>query len=271
LKQLLRWEREWWTAFHQLRDGPLFEVKLDLAIKRYDEREALESLRNMTPEEFYQREMRSRKSPLVNEVLVDDEVLWVSDWASGPPSLRNADSERRRRIAAFEKRLLRRSRLEHRREIWRALIESERIEDLEQACRRWERLTDVRQDLRQARVRNRYRRRRGEPENRICSPSEVTKHADEFLAMKRDRRFPWTNDFADSQIDFLARGMAGVFMERSPQTGIQLLRTMKHDVGGPLWDVSQSRCVCWRCHESLIGKKLTGRLAERRRAARTRT
>jgi hypothetical protein len=75
--------------------------------------------------------------------------------------------------------------------------------------------------------------------------------------MKKNARFPKSNYSDDARVDYLARGMAGVMCGKSPMTGIEKLRNMKHDKNGPLWTRREGNrelpeieqhCDCWRCN-----------------------
>ena len=169
-----------------------------------------------------------------------------------------AERDRLEAIESLRERLRKqRPRLEARRGIWQALLDARTPKELERVCRRWDRLDDVREERQRQRFRRRYARlvarHKGIPfspeQYRSASPEEVIRHAREFLLIKKDRRFP-TSERADAdrgRIDCLARGMAGVFAGRSPSTGVQLLRSMKHDSSGPLWNGQAGKCGCWRC------------------------
>jgi len=122
-----------------------------------------------------------------------------------------------------------------RRTIWAALCRARTAPALKQVCEQWANLPDV--------------RRWG----LVCFPQHVLVNAPEFLRMKHKKsRFPTSDSatFDESRLEYLARGMAGVMTGVSPMTGIQLLRTMKHTEGGPLWKKEpggRGYCNCWRC------------------------
>ncbi len=78
-------------------------------------------------------------------------------------------------------------------------------------------------------------------------PTHVLALKSQFLAMKRDQRFPQSPATDDTRLNFLAAGMAGVCIGISPRTAIHRVRTMKHQPGGPLWNENAQRCDCWRC------------------------
>jgi len=70
-------------------------------------------------------------------------------------------------------------------------------------------------------------------------PERVAQHAEEFLRIKSDQRYPRSLRPSSDQkrLDHFARGMAGVDAHIGPITAIDLLRRVRH---GP-------RCQCWRC------------------------
>jgi hypothetical protein len=81
-------------------------------------------------------------------------------------------------------------------------------------------------------------------------------NAAQFISMKKNQRFPKSEYGDDSRIEFLARGMAGVIVGVSPMTGVERLRNMKHEPGGPFWVEREGNnalardrqyCSCWRC------------------------
>jgi hypothetical protein len=79
--------------------------------------------------------------------------------------------------------------------------------------------------------------------------------------LKRNTRFPRSAYGDDSRIEYLARGMAGVLAGKSPMTGVERLRNMKHTRGGPLWVTVEGNyvlpekeqyCGCWRCRQGIL-------------------
>ena len=241
LDMLLFWEQRWWRAFRELRDGPLFAVEPFIRAKR---KRQLKALEKMTAQEFIRQE------------ILDDSRSLLRGLPRQKPWLSNVDAaeaERERRIGFVRGRLRQRQKLAKRRAIWRALISASTPQALRRVCRRWARLSDVREANYRGRFHRRWARRYGSPKDsdpmdidtRWCSPDEVLAHATEFLAIKKDDRFPKKKD--DSRLDYLARGMAGVFARVSPLTGIRVLRNMKHVAGGPMWDDKSQCCACWHC------------------------
>lgn len=88
-------------------------------------------------------------------------------------------------------------------------------------------------------------------------PRHIARNAAAFLSMKKNARFPKSNYSDDARVNYLARGMAGVMCGKSPMTGIEKLRNMKHDKNGPLWTRREGNrelpeieqhCDCWRCN-----------------------
>ena len=125
-----------------------------------------------------------------------------------------------------------------RRKIWNDLVRATTYAALRKACGRWAQLPDV------------WRR------GMTPFPQHIAENAAQFLFMKRDRRFPRSKYGDESRVEYLARGLAGVLCGVSPMTGIERLRNMKHEPGGPLWvtrqgdytlPVTQQCCGCWRC------------------------
>lgn len=129
--------------------------------------------------------------------------------------------------------------MHRRRKIWDDLIKAESFPSVRKACGRWARLPDV---LRSGTT---------------PFPRHVARNATAFLSMKKNARFPTSTYGDDARLDYMARGMAGVMCGKSPMTGIEKLRNMKHDKSGPLWVKAEGnrqlpereqRCGCWRCN-----------------------
>jgi hypothetical protein len=130
-----------------------------------------------------------------------------------------------------------------RRKIWRDLIKADSFAALRKACGRWAQLPDV--------------RRAGA----TSFPERIMENAAQFLSLKRNARFPRSTYGDDSRIDYLGRGMAGVLVGKSPMTGVERLRNMKHTRGGPLWVTREADyvlpenrqyCGCWRCRKDAL-------------------
>jgi hypothetical protein len=116
-----------------------------------------------------------------------------------------------------------------RRDIWASLWHARTRPALRAACGRWSELEDV-----------------------IGLgfgpfPEHVVANEKAFLSITSNPRFPTAPASDDSRMEFVARGMAGIMVGRSPMTGVERLRNMKHRRGGPLWSSEQRRCGCWRC------------------------
>jgi hypothetical protein len=125
-----------------------------------------------------------------------------------------------------------------RRKIWNDLVLANTYSALRKACGRWARLPDVRTG------------------GLTCFPEHVLTNAAQFLAMKQNKRFPGSGYADNARLEYFSRGMAGVLSGRSPMTGIERLRNMKHDSNGPLWvsrhenhvlPKNEQYCGCWRC------------------------
>ena len=249
LEKLLGWESQWWHSFRALRDGPLFSVRFQLEARRDTKRARLKSLKQMTSEEFHRDRLIDRSDPNLPRLPESERAV---------PLIETAEQDRQQQILWVRESLQKgRPRLTTRRKIWADLIAARTPQGLEQVCRRWARLADVREELWRSRRRLRFARfaarRRKKPFSpdpyRACSPQEVLLHATEFLSIKEDRRFPKSErkDAEHSRVDYLARGMAAIFVNRKPATGIEMLRNMKHGPDGPLWDRRVDHCTCWRC------------------------
>jgi hypothetical protein len=151
-----------------------------------------------------------------------------------------AESQRSEEIVWFE-RLLKPRRPEAEiagRKIWKDLVRASTYADLRKACGRWSRLPAVL------------------GAGLTPFPDHVRTNAAQFLAMKRNKRFPKSAYGDDSRVEFLARGMAGIMVNVSPLTGVERLRNMKHVPGGPFWVEREGNnplppdrryCNCWRC------------------------
>jgi hypothetical protein len=225
LRSLALWEFEFYKAFHLLRDGiqlpspPALPVPAD----RFKEiRVAIAELKRMTPEKYW---LATRKLGL--------ELGQKANLRKPPTRVERewADSERLQEIAHLERSLIsRRIQAEAaRREIWNRLIDADTTESIRTACEQWVQLLQVRAAW------------------MGCFAQHVLTHAEKFLRMKRNKRFPRSTYADESRLEFLARGMAGVIVGRSPMTAIEKLRNMKHDSRGPLWDKENGYCNCWRC------------------------
>jgi hypothetical protein len=240
------WEFEFYKAFHLLRDGYALPVHQRPPVSGLTRSEAsgfLAALKSMSAEDYYlaTRKLTSEFDQRTN--LEKPPISIDLEWA---------DSQRNEEIIWLES-LLKPAR--HKAEaagkkIWRDLLRATTYAELRKACGRWSRLPAV--------------RRAG----LTPFPDHVRTNAAQFLAMKRNKRFPKSSYGDDSRIEYLARGMAGIMVSRSPMTGIERLRNMKHSPGGPFWTEHEGnqllprdrqRCDCWRCNIKR-GNELTKRL-----------
>jgi hypothetical protein len=237
------WEFEFYKAFHLLRDGCALPAPQRPPVSGLTRSEAsgfLVTLKSMTAEDYY---LATRK------------LTWEFDRRTNlekPPisvDLEWADSQRNEEIIWLE-RLLKPPRPKAEaagKKIWRDLLRATTYADVRKVCGRWSRLPAVR------------------GAGLTPFPDHVRTNAAQFLAMKRNKRFPKSSFGDDSRIEYLARGMAGIMVSRSPMTGIERLRNMKHSPGGPFWTECEGNqslprdrqyCSCWRCRISR-GNKLT--------------
>lgn len=229
------WEYEWNKAFHLLRDG------VQVPSPRWIDPELAE----LTPQQI-DTDIRWLKQVQPEQIV----ALW--EQRQGQPLqptsvyLHFAEDFIAERIAALEQLNPRKIHARAERgEIWDALIRARTREALRQACEQWEHLADVR------------------AAGKAIYPAHVMAHADAFLGMKRNRRFPRSSYADDSRLEYLARGMAGVMAGISPITAIERLRNMKHAAGGPLWGNAEKLCRCWRCETARYreGMKTLGAVA----------
>ena len=226
-------EYEFYKAFRLLRDGthgPSMSPGPQ-GLTREDLRSSIARLKRMSLEHYW---LTSRRVAREMDVAVN---------LARPPmnvDLWWAEREKAEEIRCLEWELNPHGveALVRRRKIWDDLIKAETYAALRKACGRWAQLSDV--------------RRRG----MTGFPKHVVQHAAQFLSMKKNERFPHSTYGDDARLEFLARGMAGVLRGVSPMTGIERLRNMKHERGGPLWITHQGDyvlpegeqyCGCWRC------------------------
>lgn len=222
---LTSWEFKFCKAFHLLRDGMPFAARHmppPPGLNQPELRGFIDRLKRMSPEEYclvsrrVERELGGkvnlRRPPVWTERLWaeqerTEEVFWL-ERALKPPKI-EVQAERRK--------------------IWDDLVEANTHAALRKACGRWAQLSDV--------------RGKGMQEY----PSQILASAGAFFSMKSNKRFPRSDYADDARLEYLARGMAGVSMGKSPMTAIERLRNMKHGPSGPLWDTHEHYCKCWRC------------------------
>ena len=220
LGMLSMWEFEFWKAFHLLRDG----VELrgpqwawpEVARLSPQERDALYvELQRFTLKDYAAlMASEDRKAFEALDPIVQDSSFeqWKNDALA--------------ELAELKPRLI--PHRQERRELWNALIRARTRPALGEVCRQWKELAKT----------------------RFPAYHYILENAGQFFTMKRAPRFPRSAYADDSRIDYLARGMAGVLMNVSPQTGIHRLRNMKHAPGRPLWKKEpggREYCNCWRC------------------------
>jgi hypothetical protein len=228
------WEFEFYKAFHLLRDGyalPAGQRPPVSGLTRSEASTFLAMLKRMDGWDYY---LATRK--------LTSEFDQLTNLERPPTSvdLEWADSQRNEEIIWLE-RLLKPTRPKAEgagKKIWRDLLRSTTYADVRKACGRWSRLPAVRGT------------------GLTPFPDHVRTNAAQFLAMQTNKRFPKSSNSDDSRIEYLARGMAGIMVSRSPMTGIERLRNMKHSSGGPFWIAREGnrplprdhqRCDCWRC------------------------
>jgi hypothetical protein len=220
------WDFEFYKAFHQLRDGialPVRNFPPPSGFSASELRTILTRLKSMSAAEYWrvQQQMASEFGGRVDFEQVPTRV-----------DIEFADRDLKEEIYGLERTLTPRKihAQGQRREIWDNLIRANTYAALRKACEQWGKLSDVRAS------------------GLIPFPEHIHVNARHFLAMKRNKRFPRSNYGDDARIDYLARGMAGVLVGVSPMTAIERSRNLKHAPGGPLWNESERRCGCWRCH-----------------------
>jgi hypothetical protein len=241
------WEFEWYKAFHLLRDGLQLPYPNSVEslgapppyISRSQVQDWLRRLKGMDDAEWLRineetcaeisRRDGSEKYQPTPKATNRDMSLW---WANG---------QRKQEIAELETYLNPKKIPEamERKQLWENLWRARTIPVLKEICDKWAKLREV---------------RFGFP-----APDYILANAGEFLRMKRDKRFPKSDSpaFDEARVDYLARGMAGIFAHVSPMTGIERLRNMEHGPDGPLWrgdrlpddtfTKGNECCQCWRC------------------------
>jgi hypothetical protein len=237
------WEFEFYKAFHLLRDGCALPASRRPPVSGLSRAEAssfLAILKRMSDEDYY---LTTRKlgAEFDRRVNLEKPPISVDRWW--------AESQRSEEILWLE-RLLKPKRPIAEiagMKIWRDLLRANTYADVRKVCGRWSRLPAVL------------------GAGLTPFPDHVRTNAAQFIAMKRNKRFPKSAYGDDARIEFLARGMAGIMVNRSPLTGVERLRNMRHGPDGPLGvkqegdrqlPRNQQHCGCWRCRISR-GNKLT--------------
>jgi hypothetical protein len=211
---------------NRLRDGTqLQHIPAVVRLSRLETQTALKSWRKATLKEIIGLRRFHDDDAEVRKPFTNSEREW-------------AELERERQVSRLEQQL-KPKKIQaqvRRREIWEALIRAHTVEAVQKACLRWECLADV------------------QAKGFASSAAFVSSHAEQFLRMKRNRRFPRSDYSDESRLTHIARGMAGVVMGLSPMTAIERLRNVKHAVRGPLWSDTENLCKCWRCNVERAGE-----------------
>lgn len=229
------WDGEFHKAFRLLRDGVITKPLPPSGFTKRELRLFIAQLKQISPEAYWLTTQRLSKEMGNRVNLARPPVEMERSWAR---------EEQNNEIARLQWELNPRTPEDKAtsREVWNDLVKADTWADLRKVCGRWARLPDV--------------RKRG----MTPFPEYVIENAAQFLSMKRNKRFPRSTYADDARIDYLARGMAGALAGRSPLTGIERLRNLKHSRQGPLWVTkkadyilpeNEQYCACWRCaHEN---------------------
>jgi hypothetical protein len=221
---LLIWEFEFYKAFRLLRDGT--QLPSDrypkIGLTKSEAQKFLQVLKKMTPERFW-RVSKRQESEMGFKVNLKKPSTQMDRWW--------AEQQLREEIRYLERALNPRPihAMALRRAIWKNLVNAKSATAVKRACKKWKELPDV------------------IGAGLTPFPEHVSNHADQFLKMKLNSRFPRSEYSDDARLLFLARGMAGAILGKSPLTAIEHLRNLKHNEKGPLWVESEKRCTCWRC------------------------
>ena len=231
------WEFEFYKAFHLLRYGaPLPSSRsTSPSFTSVELRRIIADLECMSPEKYWLTTRRLaqqvgerrnlQKPPLPMDIWwaeqqKKEEIYWLKKALQPAP----IETQTRRR------------------KVWRDLVQAETYAALRKACGRWAQLPDVRVAGLQP------------------FASHVLENAEGLFKMKRNKRFPDAEYSDNGRIDYLARGMAGLILGKSPMTAIERLRNLKHSPNGPLWSKQDNQCACWRC--SLKTRNEISRIAQ---------
>ena len=214
------WEFEWFKALHLLRDG--YHLP-ELEGPTYD------------PKLIELRVATLRRMPLSRIVQQDPPPAdWQPTRTGDRPGLGTWTewAERVREMQIAEQLALKPREIERRlerREIWAALWRAKNTTAVRRACDRWKSLQDFRGN------------------GMSVFADHAIANAKAVLQITGNSRFPTQPASDDSRLGIVAAGMAGVMVDRSPGTGVERSRNMKHTEGGPLW--KWDRCHCWRCED----------------------
>jgi hypothetical protein len=230
---LTTWEFEFYKVFHSLRYGISLPARSSspTGLTRQELRSFIGQLKQMTPEHYWLTTQR-----------LTAEVGHPVNLSRPPSSMDRWWAERQKEEEIHSLRMELNppgiEALDRRRKIWDDLVKADSFGALRKACGRWARLPDVRLA------------------GTTSFPKHIMENAAQFLSLKRNVRFPRSTYGDDRRIVYLARGMAGVIVGKSPMTGVERLRNMKHDRNGPLWVTregnrtlpeGEQHCGCWRC------------------------
>jgi hypothetical protein len=227
------WDFDFHNAFRSLRDGMGTRALPPSGFTKQELRSFISQLKQITPEEYWLT-TRRLSAKMGNQVNLSRPPSPMDRWW--------AEQERNDEIRRLERELdpPKPESQVTRRKVWNDLVKADTYAALRRACGRWAQLPDV------------WRR------GMTTFPNYVVENAAQFLSMKHNKRFPRSTYGDDARIDYLARGMAGVLVGKSPLTGIERLRNLKHAQGSPLWVThqgdyelpkSEQYCGCWRCRK----------------------
>jgi hypothetical protein len=227
------WDRAWFMTLHELREGTSLPIRPLRRWFKYQGKAAsrIQQVEGMNVVEYW------------TDFLSEEPTRpRSSDWE--PPRFEHNKS-RIERLQRDELEWLRhhsdQKLIQERSEglkIWEALWRARTLPALAEACKQWisfHKLGDwsAGEDL--------------IPGRSVAYPVRILDNAKQFLAMKRDSRFPRSAQADDGRLDYISRGMAGIHIGLSPLTAIERLRNLKHSPGGALWNERARRCSCWRC------------------------
>jgi hypothetical protein len=231
LRSLNLWDGEFHKAFRSLQAGMNAQPFPRSGFTKQELRSYLGQLKRMTPEHYWLTARRLAVKRGVQQNIARPPLREDLEWAKQEMNDEIRWIERELNPPKPETQV-------RRRKVWDDLIKASSYAALRKVCGRWSRLPDVWRS------------------GMTSFSSYVAQNAAGFLSMKRNKRFPRSAYGDNARIDYLARGMAGVLVGRSPQTGVERLRNMRHEPGGPLWVTRQGNyalpknehyCGCWRC------------------------
>lgn len=214
------WEFEWFKALHLLRDGTQLPGLGGPTMDPDPVDRRVATLRRMPLSRIVQEEPPPADWNPKKTGDRPDLVTWT-EWAE------IVRAEQIAEMLAMKPRHIE-ARTE-RREIWASLWRAKNTVAVRRACERWKAVRDV------------------AASGFSVFADHTSANAKAVLQISRSSRFPTTPSADDSRLSHVAAGMAAVMVDRSPGTGIERSRNLKHKPGGPLW--RGNRCVCWRCED----------------------